>query len=174
MVWHTQHLSRRALFTNARMLSIMAAQALDNQLQKPCLLSVPVSSRFPTMMFCADDRCGDPPTVRQGSVRKVTHEKRTSGSNALLAPTQIFPPHILQGCCFCAWLSSKQYNYSRSPTAHTVSKCGHQLPSVYPHTCAYLCASTPWLFLPHPDTSNACAASLSTRASIRASSMSSA
>ena len=106
----------------------MAAQALHNQLQKPCLLSVPVSSRFPTMMFCADDRCGDPPSVRQGSVRKVTHEKRTSGSNALLAPTQIFPPHILQGCCFCAWLSSKQCKYSRSSTTDSASKCGHQLP----------------------------------------------
>ena len=165
---------RPALFTNARMLSSMAAQALHNQLQKPCLLSVPVSSRFPTMMFCADDRCGDPPSVRQGSVRKVTHEKRTSGSNALLAPTQILPPHTQHACCFCAWLSSKQCKYSRSSTTDDASKCGHQLPSAYAHTCAYLCASTRWLSLPHPYSSNTCAASLPTRASIRGKPMSSA
>ena len=148
------------------MLSSMAAQALHNQLQKPCLLSVPVSSRFPTMMFCADDRCGDPPTVRQGSVRKVTHEKRTSGSNALLAPTQILPPTSCRAAASAHGSLPNSASIAVRLRQTALANVGTSSPCAYAHTCAYVCASTRSLLLPHPSSTSADAASLPTRASI--------
>ena len=52
MAWPTQHLSHPALLPNASMLRRMGARGLHNQLQKPCLLSFPVSSPLPTMILC--------------------------------------------------------------------------------------------------------------------------
>ena len=120
----------------------MAAQGLHNQLQKPCLLSFPVSSPLATMIPCPVLELQDAPSVRQASLHHTTHEKLTSGSNALLAPTQKVPPHNVQGCCLCAWVLAKQCTSSRSSTTYNVSKCGQQLPSAYAHTCAPTCVHT--------------------------------
>ena len=142
MAWHTQHLSRRALFTNAPTLSSMAAQGLHNQLHKPCLLSFPVSSPLATMIPCPVLEWQDAPPVWQASLHHTTHEKLTSGSNALLAPTQKVPLHNVQGYCLCAFVLAKQCTSSRSSTTYNVSKCGQQLPSAYAHTCAPTCVHT--------------------------------
>ena len=93
MVWHTRHLSRHALFTNALMLSSMAAQSLHNQLQKPCLLSLQVSSRFPTMIVCPEDQWRNAPPARQASVHKVTQKthlklKSSASTDADRSPPQ--------------------------------------------------------------------------------------
>ena len=93
MAWHTQHLSRRALFPNARMLSSTAAQGLHNQLQKPCLLPFWASSRFPTKMLCSRSCWRDAPSARQGSVqKKVTRKthlrlKSSASTDADRSPT---------------------------------------------------------------------------------------
>ena len=139
MAWHTQHLSRRSLFTNTRMLSSMAAQGLHNQLQKPCLLSLQVSSRFAKMIVCPEDQWRNAPPARYGSVHKVTHEKLTSGSNAVLASTQILPSRPS-----CRAAASAHGPLPNSPTTDVrlrqtaLANVGTSFLPLTKHTCAYV------------------------------------
>ena len=167
MAWPTQHVSQTAVFRNLPMLRSMVVRGLHNQLRKACLLSFPVSSPLPTMILCLADQWQDSPPVPQASVHCLTHEKLTSGSHAFLPQTHIVPPHSQHACCLGAWLASRQCTSSRSSTTDNLSQCAKQLSSAYAHKCSYMCATVPFLFVAYPDTSNAGAASLSTRAKIR-------